>query len=449
MNYRTLIINPLIFLLILSCSSVDYSDRVYPDDDSSYETLFDHQYIHHFEIKISRGEWDGLNQDMLDMKHIVGDNKMRTGNYRKADLIYNGPLGENIFLEDIGFRTRGSSTRTIPQDGNGDYHRSHFKIKFDKEFESNNQYEDRTFCTLNSLNFKWNHNTDLSQIRELYCLDLLNRANVDAARTGSATITINIDGEKVFYGVYTMVEPVNRRFLDRRYDDDGGNLYKCLGGLWPITDLTNLGVRDWQNNYFPNYELKTNEDDENHKVLHDFIEEINTLEGDDFEDYIDDNFDIKNFLRYMATNILIGNDDDYTFGGNNYYLYFEEDDKKVRFIPHDFDKGLGRESDLSEEFEVQPILEYPPYILSTKILSIDRYREKYLENIEKNLDPERELFYFEDYKNRFDYLYDLYSPYLDTPMDEGEFMDSKESFSYFQTRVSFVKDQLEQLLGSK
>jgi hypothetical protein len=237
-----------------------------------------------------------------------------------------------------------------------------------------------------------------------------------------------------------MVEPVNKLFLKRRYgSDDDGNLYKCLGSLQPISDIDNLGVRDWRNNYFPNYELKTNEEEEDHLVLHTFLDSINTLEGDMFQSYIERKFDIDIFLRYMAANILIGNDDDYTFAGNNYFLYFGEDDGKIRFIPHDLDKGLGRQADQDLNFTTQPLYSYPEnYILSYKILAVQKFKDQYLNYIKVLLQKKYKLFSFDDYSNRFAYLYRLYAPYLDNFMDEGEFMDSEESFSYIKARIDYV-----------
>ena len=200
---------------------------VYPE----YEALFTHGNLHEVEIVMTQEEWDGLIQDMKDYAEDDPLDWPRTGNYRKATFIYKGAAGDTT-IEEVGFRTKGNVSRVIPQDDNGDFHRTHFKVKFDKIFdleEGTVEYEerkDRRFCTLATLNFRWHMSgsasegmavdEDISQIRELYCYDLLNRAGVYTSRTGSARLTITIAGEKHYFGIYTITEPVDKRFLTKK-----------------------------------------------------------------------------------------------------------------------------------------------------------------------------------------------------------------------------------------
>ncbi|MBN1971339.1 MAG: CotH kinase family protein [Candidatus Delongbacteria bacterium] len=446
----------LISFIVLIFFNCDFKreDFEYPDNYDSYKTLFDKENLHHFEIVISQNEWDGLIEDMIKQKEMVGDFKMRTGNYRKADLIYNGPLGENLLIRDIGFRTRGNTTRTIPQDLYGDFHRAHFKIKFDETFDlddSSDEYEvrsNRKFCTLKALNLKWNWNVDNSQIRELYSLDLMARGGINCAKTGSATLTIIIGNITKYFGVYTIIEPIDKTFVSKLYENDNGDLYECNSATLGVNSWAdNIGVSKWEENYFPGYDKKTNKN-ENHEKLISFVEKINSLNDNDFENYLDDNFDVDNFIKYMAMNILIGNDDDYMLGSNNYYLYFpSKSDNKIQFIPHDFDKGLGRQSDLSFLIDTLNITNIPDRnILSSKILKTEKYRNLYYEYVRSFVDDENELFFNSDFRNRFDKLFYLYSDFLDNDMNEGEIMNSDEILRYMQNRITNVTDQLYRIL---
>ena len=377
---------------------------------------------------------------------------MRTGNYRKATLIYNGPLGDNIVFNEVGFRTRGNTTRTIPEDENGNFHRAHFKIRFNKTFElieNSEEYElrkERRFCKLRALNLKWNWNVDNSQTRELYSLDLLTRGGVFNAKTGSATLTVTIGEEKHYYGIYTIIEPVDKSFLTKRLgkDDNDGDLYKCVGSLSPFSDDNSIGVGDWKDNYFPAYDKKTNKDEDSHENFLSFIDSINILQGADFKKYIDGNFEVDRFLRYLAMNMLIGNDDDYMFGGNNYYLYFNDDkDGKIEFIPHDFDKGLGRQSDNTYQTDNFNILNLPQRNpLSYKIIQVEEYRNRYLNYIKDFIELDSNLFDADDYKRRYQKLFYLYSSYLDNDMNEGEIMNNDEVEVYIKKRLESVGEQL-------
>ena len=235
----------LLFAGILFSFGVYGSEKDNENNDG-YEELFTHGNLHEIEIVISQKEWEGLIQDMKD---YAADDFMglpRTGNYRKVTFIYKGPAGDTT-IEEVGFRTKGNVSRVIPQDDDGNFHRSHFKVKFNKTFDQEKgtkEYEerrDRRFYRLRSLTLRWhmsgspsmnNVEEDVSQIRELYCYDLLRKAGVYTSKTGSARLTITIGGEKHYFGIYTIMEPMDKSFLTKRYgkDKNDGNLYKCLFG---------------------------------------------------------------------------------------------------------------------------------------------------------------------------------------------------------------------------
>ncbi len=296
----------------------------------------------------------------------------RTGKYRKATFVYRGPAGDRT-IQEVGFRTKGNASRTIPQDiddetgEHGALHRAHFKVKFNESFdlaEGTDAYrnrDDRRFCQLRKLDFRMNAFDppwwDESQVREIYSFDLLDRAGVTAPRTGSAKLYITIEGVRNYFGIYTIIEPVDKSFLTKRYGKDGndGNLYKCLFGdsgpatLEPIEDVPVLmfeerrviGSKDWKTNYRPTYDFKTNEEAADHTVLLDFINKLNTLSGSDLKSYLDANFRVKDFLMAQAINVLLGKWDDYWSMGNNYYLYFNNRGK-IEFIPVDYDMVFGQ-----------------------------------------------------------------------------------------------------------
>jgi len=329
-----------------------------------YEALFTHGLLHDIEIAISQAEWDGLVQDMRDYAEEF-NGSVQTGNYRKADFIYKGPAGDTV-ISQVGLRTKGRF-RIIPQDVEGVLHRAHFKVKFNETFdlepgtEEYQERDDRRFFRLRKLILRQHGTWDISQIRELYSYDLIRQAGAYTSRTGSARLTITIAGKQHYFGIYTLIEPVDKSFLTKRYgrDANDGNLYKCdalgQGGPATLKSLENypafkrnnpfflrklVGVKDWETNYRPTYDLKTNEDAEDHSALLDFIDNLNSLSGDELKQYLDDNFEVDRFLRYQAMNVLLGKWDDYWTLGNNYYLYFNNNGK-IEFIPFDYDSALG------------------------------------------------------------------------------------------------------------
>jgi len=465
-------------------------------DYTSYEALFSEDTLHEVEIVISQEEWDGHIQDMKDYAENDPMGLGRTGKYRKATFVYRGPAGDRT-VEEVGFRTKGNASRTIPQEiddetgEHGALHRAHFKVKFNESFdlvEGSTAYQrrdDRRFCQLRKLDFRMNAFDppwwDKSQVRERYSFDLLDRAGVHAPRTGSAKFFITIEGLRHYFGIYTMIEPVDKSFLTKRFGRDGndGNLYKCLFGdsgpatLEPIEDVPVLmfpepraiGSKDWKTNYRPTYDLKTNEDEANNTVLINFINKLNSLSGSDLKSYLDKNFVVGRFLMVQAVNVILGKWDDYWPMGNNYYLYFNNRGK-IEFIPVDYDMVLGQaipliETDSVGIYEWKNIVNqfvsastgYPVWFLQIlhrwesplveKILEIPEYREVYEQNIIDLITPENELFVYSEYEKTYKRMAVLYAGHLDNDVNENEEMKNEGSVrDYFYTRTKAVIAEL-------
>jgi hypothetical protein len=464
-----------------------------------YEPLFTHGALHEVEIVISQAEWDGLIQDMKDY--------IKTGNYRKATFIYHGPAGEAT-IEDVGFRVKGNISRVIPQDDSGNFHRAHFKVKFNHEFDlggettqQDEQRKGRRFCSLRELIFRmpspgpptW----DKSQIRELFSYDVLNRAGCYTSRTGSVRLTITIDGVKRYFGVYTLEESIDMTFLSKRYgtDKDDGNLYKCIIGdsgpasLEPVDGIDGpgnataifpekriIGMKDWKTKYRPTYDLETNEDEADHAVLLEFIDRLNSLSGPALKTYMDANFEMDRFLRYLAMNMLLSRWDDYTTVGNNYYLYFANNGGKIEFMTTDNDSALGAsqlfytpavgiydwvnhanelisflvpEKLIPEGWTRQDMLNYFNSLrvyqspLTHKVFEIPEYRNLYEHYLKEFITPANKLFLYSEYEKKFNQLHALYSPHLNNDINEGEEMVKEESVRlFFYEKTKSIIEQL-------
>lgn len=409
--------------------------------------LFDDAVPHAFIIEISQAEWEGMTQDMLDYAEKFpvqplydGDGReYRTDKYRKADFIYRHADGTEVKLAQVGIRTRGNESRRLPYQ-NGQYYKSHFKVKFDETFAmsagdpATAERSKRRFAGLKALNFKWSrYNTwdsyaNKSKINELFSYALLGKVGVVAPRMSMGTLTFRIAGKDVDYGVYGIVEPVDKPFLKSRFGGADGDLYKCLyldpyGGAHLTPDSIageRVGVKNVDTNYRPIYDLQTNETSSDHTALTTFVRQLDALSGDDLAVYLDAQFDVSRFLRYLAMGIYINNLDDYRFLANNYYLYFDPRGK-VSFIPYDFDISLGTNwhGDLSyDRFIAQDLFattslpaawgDDSPRPLVDKVLAIPRYRALYLQYLAEYIAPTSRLFVFSQYQAKFAQLLALY-----------------------------------------
>lgn len=482
----------LVTLVIAGCAE----GEVRPQTDiikysrQGYELLFTHGILHEIEIAITPEEWQGLLRDMRIYAAEDVNGRPRTGNYRRATFNYRGPAGDAI-IEEVGFRVKGNFSRPYPEDDSGNFHRAHFKVKFNKVFdqvEGTPEWEDRNqrrFAKQRELELRMPvHNAstgawDTTQIRELYAYELMRRAGTNTSRTGAVRLTITVGGEKHYFGIYTLIEVIDKSFLTKRYGPSGndGNLYKCLwqdsgpANLGPIDDPNNfqhplapdpriIGVKDWRNHYRPTYDLKRNTDNPDHSGLLEFIDRLNTLNGPDLKAYLDANFEIDRFLRYLAMNFLLGKWDDYWSIGNNYYLYFKNDGK-IEFLPVDYDMAFGdgfalfdtakvglyewgnRNRDLlrllspqlSEEWlQENADLDYP---LVERVFEIAEYRQRYESYLEEFINPANGLFLYSEFEKKLNLVYPVYLAYLDNDTGEGTEMyinDRVKRYYYDKTR---------------
>jgi spore coat protein H len=475
------------FVFSTGCSGIGERSAV-PDASpppfvATYAEIFDDATPHEFIIEISQAEWDGITQDMLDYAEefpiepfYSGDGReYRTDNYRKADFIYRRSDGDEVKLAQVGIRSRGNESRRLPyQDGH--YYKSHFKVKFDETFDmaaddpATAAQSQRRFAGLKALNFKWSrYNTwdtyaNKSKINELFSFVLLGEIGVNAPRMSMGTLKFRIAGKEVNYGLYGIVEPVDKPFLRGRYGVSDGDLYKCLyleltGG----PDLTeksivgdNIGVKDPDTNYRPQYDLQTNETTSDHSALKAFVHQLNTLEGQQFVDYMDANFDVDSFLRYLAMGIYINNLDDYRFLANNYYLFFNTQGK-TEFIPYDFDISLGTNwhGDLTyDDFVDEDIFntknlpaawgDNSPRPLVDKVLAVEKYRAQYVKYLTDYALAANKLFLFSEYKAKFDQLFALYGDKTTSDTADPDPMGlAGYEQKYFFDKTKNVLDQLQ------
>jgi spore coat protein H len=449
-----------------------------------YSEIFSDGVFHQFIVIMTRAEWNGMTQDMLDYakEHPVtlfyqGDGRpYRTGSYRKASLLYKRPNGEDVFLRDIGIRTRGNESRRLPME-NGRYQKSHFKLKFDETFDLEKgsaefkQRDKRSFAGMKALDFKWSRYgswdtfADMTKIKELYSYRLLEKVGVPVPKMSTATLTFVIDGVTVRYGMYGIVEHIDDEFITKRFGAEGsdGDLYKCLylelgnGPHLTIESLgtSNIGLKNYATNYRPIYDLKTNKKTSDHSALRDFVTKLNSLEGDAFIDYMEKHFETDQFIRFLAMGIYINNLDDYRFLANNYYLYFNPKGK-ISFIPYDSDISLGGgwhgEMDYKafinmDIFNTKSMPEAwgdrSKRPLVDKLLEIDKYRTRYVALLKEYIDPANKLFLYSEYKKKFEEVFALYQGQERNDTNDTDPLGWKGfEKDYFHDKTRSVLDQL-------
>lgn len=326
------------------------------EDGKLYTQLFD---IHNkVTIQLHMSE-DQLRKMQEDYNHYDAQGS-KSPIYRMGDLTITiqTPDGNAIThqISQVGVRMKGNTSRTaFYSEEEGIYNIIHLKISFQETFDDEAYYgkdaiawekdareerKGRTFATLEKLDLRWNRCDDSTYLKEYFAYETYRNYGVPAPRTNLCSF----DWAGVHMGVFTLNEPVDQAFLEKRLPAEalGGDLYKCG---WAgnhnasFTSATSIGIEDEDAKKFYAYDLKTNKKKSQHESLKGFIQGLNqgNVTKERFESLVDLNY----FLPYAAVSYLLGNPDDLRNNYNNCYIYFRADNGKMLVIPYDYDRCLG------------------------------------------------------------------------------------------------------------
>lgn len=312
--------------------------------DTLFQTL-----IHTVNINFSQtGFWDSL---LLNYANDV---------YMAGSVNIDGKQ-----LNSIGIKLKGNSSfNTYPG------------VKKSMKLSFNEYQTDQRFDSLKTLNLN-NGFKDPTMMREKIMLDFCRRNGVPAPRCVYAKVYIN----GTYWGFYTLVEQVDKKFLGTNFSNNDGNLFKGD----PKGDLKWLGSSP--SLYYNSYELKTNETTNDWTDLVNLIDKINNTSDGVFYDSLENNLETNYYLKVWASNNLFANLDSYIGSGHNYYIYHDENSNKFNTITWDVNEAFGNFNmgmnvtqieNLSVQFLSSPSNSRP---LSYRMLQNATYKTAYLDLI--------------------------------------------------------------------
>ncbi|MEP4533234.1 MAG: CotH kinase family protein [Cyclobacteriaceae bacterium] len=307
--------------------------------------------------------------DQADLDFILASENRESDQEFTATFQFSS-LNFNALEENIGFRLRGNTSRQSAKKS--------FKVSFNS-FEKG-----RDLKGFEKINLNGEHN-DPTIARAKLCWDLMNSLHVPASRTNHVELYIN----NAYYGLYINVEHIDEEFVELRFGNKDGNLYKCL---WPA-DLKYKGdspdAYKEEHSGRRTYELKTNESEDDYSGLAKFIKVLNQTSSSLFEEEIEKVFDVNSYLRALAVEVLVAHWDNYGINQNNFYLYDNPTDGKFYYIPYDLDNTLG-----VDFFDVD-WADWNIYSwynddrpLTKRILAVEKYREEFTRVMDRLLREE-------------------------------------------------------------
>jgi spore coat protein H len=246
----------------------------------------------------------------------------RTPMYVPAEVTFDGEV-----FRHVGFRLKGrSNLLNAWVRGNG---KLPFRLNLDALETRFPESRDQTFFGFPNLGFD-NHQQDSSYLRDKIAHDLFREAGVPAAQTAFMRVFLDRGAGPFYLGLYTMVEVPDSPMLKRFFGSDDGNLYKPRG------------MAAWAAFLKSNFPKRTNEEDEDWTDVAGAIAALHTPRDDParWRASLEARFEVNGFLRWLALNTILGNQDAYT-PGNGYVYGSPRHRDRLFWIPWDNDTAMA------------------------------------------------------------------------------------------------------------
>lgn len=216
--------------------------------------------------------------------------------YVLADVDY-----DDQHFSGVGVRIKGrlGSLRYLPG-------KSAFKVDF-LQFGGTDKLDGLEKLNLNNMV------QDSAKVHELAAYQAYELVGIPAPRVAYAQVWLN--GED--YGLYTVVEDYDDRYLARRMDDASGNLYDGDYFLWSNGSYTLVDFSTSSEGYF----VLDEGTDVGAADIHALTVAADTPGS--FDESFGELLDVTTFEQFVAVTAWIGHSDSYAYYSNNYRVYFD------------------------------------------------------------------------------------------------------------------------------
>jgi hypothetical protein len=261
-----------------------------PPDDDGCPGIYAQHLLPTFEITMEPEVWDEL---VWEWEHGL-EQEEEGEDHNPYHPLIEFRYGE-VAVSDAEIRLKGNTTFWDPDN----------KMQFQIGFHRNNP--DGLFFGQRRLAFDAAE-SNKHMLRDRLGLAIMRDMGIPAPCANSARLVVN--GE--YYGLFTSLEKIDERFLERVFDDPTGDLYDRH-----------------------NWELKTNEDSSNEDRI-EALQDAETIEE------LDTYLDIEQALQVFAAEALVPHGDGMWAGGLNFFLYDDPLRDKFVLLPWDLDGCLER-----------------------------------------------------------------------------------------------------------
>jgi len=332
-----------------------------------------------------------INPDSL--KWILDPANKESDQTFKGDFFFDNGQKKDTFF-NIGFGLRGNTSRNSPKKS--------FKISFN-DFSSEGKFHGLEKINLNA------ESNDPTLSRSNLCWNLASKIGLPASRVNHVQLYIN----DIYYGLYTNVEHIDEEFMEIRFGNKDGSLYKCL---YPADLLYKGADPNFYKEEFSGrraYELQGKEGPDAYKDLVHLLYILNNTPSAQLSCELEKVLDVDQVIRYLVFEILIGQWDGLIYNKNNFFLYYNTRNSKFQIIPYDLDNTLGIDW-IGRDWPNRNIYNWhnssqlrPLY---TKLLAVPQYKERFSFYLKKYLDS---LFNESQFRLQANSLIQQLKPYVE------------------------------------
>ncbi|HEY7170218.1 MAG TPA: CotH kinase family protein [Vicinamibacterales bacterium] len=272
---------------------------VAPDTSAAF---FDDSVLHEIRLNINSRDWASLRENYLENTYYPAD-------FRWRDQV----------VRNIGIRSRGTGSRSGVKPG--------LRVDFDR-YSTDQKFLGR----LKSFVLR-NNTQDASGMHERISMLFFRRMGAPAPREAHTRLFVN----NAFAGLYTIVESVDKPFLERVNGENDGYLFKydynTTDKPWYFNDRGNDPRL-----YVPSpFKPETHEDDPHPEGIAELVQIVSRDSDAIFRRTVEPFIDFATFIRHIAVEIFLADVDGFNgaWGMNNFYLYRKDDRTPFQFIAWD------------------------------------------------------------------------------------------------------------------